>query len=95
MEKLGINIRITPATREKLVKIRKESGVPYGAIVDYLVADVDVTHHQLFFGVEAIKSVYKIVDGVVAPHNEDDYGDYPFECTEAEQKKFDGQWMLK
>ena len=37
MEKLTVSIRITPATREKLVQMREDTGLSYGVLVDMLV----------------------------------------------------------
>ena len=37
MEKLTVSIRIAPQTRESLVELRKDTGLPYGVLVDMLV----------------------------------------------------------
>ena len=37
MEKLSINLRIAPQTRESLVELRNDTGLSYGVLVDMLV----------------------------------------------------------
>ena len=37
MEKLSINLRISPATRQSLVELRQDTGLSYGVLVDMLV----------------------------------------------------------
>jgi len=87
MDKITISLRIKPETRQKLIKMREESGLSYGVLVDTLVRKVH-PDNQLFFNSE-LKSDRKIVDGIISGHPDDVMVDYPYEMTEIQQRRFD------
>ena len=91
MKKVTISVRLREETKSKLDRIRLESGLATGVIVDALVNNIDLSSNQLFFGAD-LKSDYLITDGVVDSEIlGSEFTDYPYEMTEVEQRRFDSR----